>query len=212
MRTLLISIFLFCIYTQGFSQYFPVDTAQLNQAYAALISEPNSIEKQKKFLETFPSTFSEFVMVYQFVPDPNYDLTMYWKAPDHVLKGLKMLTLIPDTTYCDKLINLSINGRWHADAPNYLKIVLHEVMEEKTNIMFSRLNNKWVGQQFSFWYFYFGNPVIKQNFLSKFESLKKLLSDSYPTMVKEMESAFHASYGKADISEDYPHLLRIKNY
>jgi hypothetical protein len=210
MRTLIILVFLFSVPLQGFSQYFPIDTTRLNQSYTALVHEPNSIEKQKKFLETFPSTFSEFIMVYQFVPDPNYDLTMYRKAPDHVLKGLKLLTLIPDTIYCDKLINLSINGRWMADAPNYLKTVLQEVMGERTKIMFSRLSKKTVGQQFSFWYFYFNNPVIKQNFISKYENLKQLLSDSYPAMVNEMESAFKASYGKADISEDYPHLRNKK--
>ena len=127
MRILVFLLLLFCACTQSYSQYFPVDTARLNQTYSALIAGPNTLEKQKAFLDAFPSSFSEYMMVYQYVPDPNYDLAMYLKGADHVLKGLGGISLIPDTTYCDKLINLSLNGKWNADAPNYLKTELMRI-------------------------------------------------------------------------------------
>lgn len=208
MRTILISIVLLYISVPGYSQYFPVDTARLNQTYTALIAGPSTVEKQKAFLDAFPATYSEFMMVYQYVPDPKYNLAMYYKADKHILEGLGKISLIPDTIYCDKLINLCINGRWGADAPNYLKTILHKALSDRPDAMLKLLKVKMSGQQFSFWYFYFNSLYVKENGVKGFQHLKKLISDTYPSLMREMESAYHSSYGKASLTENFPTLLR----
>ena len=206
MRTLLIAILLCCICPQSYSQYFPVDTARLNKTFAVLIAGPNTPENQKAFLDAFPSTFSEFMMVYQFVPDPQYNLAMYNKAHQHILEGMGKLSLIPDSTYCDKLINLSFGGRWDADAPNYLKMVLHNTMQARHNVMFKCLTGKIPGQQFSFWYFYFNSLYVKKDGIADYQQLRKLMNSTYPALVPEFDAAYLASYGKAFIRDDFPHI------
>jgi hypothetical protein len=205
MKTRLILVLLFFVVGKSYSQYFPVDTTRLNQTYNDLIKAPFSFEKEKAFLDAFPSTFSEYIMVYQYVPDPNYDLTMYHKGLDHVLKGLGGLKMIPDTIFCDKLIKLSLNGRWNADAPNYLKMLLHQVIEKKPEIMFERLNKMMIGQQFSFWYFYFSSLSIKEDGKTNFQQIKMQMEKNYSKEIKDMEAAYQAAYGKAFLSEDFPH-------
>ena len=58
------------------AQYFPVDTARLNNAYRAIVKGGNTIEKQQEFLEAFPTTYMEFYYTYQYFEDDNYNLSM----------------------------------------------------------------------------------------------------------------------------------------
>jgi hypothetical protein len=204
MKTSFISVLLILFGTNIYSQYFPVDTMKLNHAYNEMVNDPHNFAKEKTFLDAFPSTFSEYLMVYQYHPDPNYDLSMYFKCSDHVLKGLASLSLIPDTIFCEKLIKLSLNGRWNADAPNYLKMVLHQVMEKKTESLFHSLSEMEVGQQFSFWYFYFSSLYAKEVDTAHFLQIKMKMSNKYPIEVKEMEEGYNSGMGKAFLFEDFP--------
>lgn len=188
---------LFWGYSNSFSQCYPVDTAQLNQSFRALVKGPNTYKKQKAFFDAFPSSFIEFMMVYGYFHYPKFDKTMYSKGNDHINKGLTMLNLIPDTTYCDKLISLGISGQWDADAPTYLQELLHKTMQNHLNTMFQRLSLKWHSEQFSFWFFYFNSPLPTQLYKNDFERIRNLEKDPFPNVVKEMESAFNVSWGNA---------------
>lgn len=195
-----------CASTYAYSQYFPIDTTKLNRTFSELTEGPSTYEKQIAFLEAFPSTFTEYMMVYQYVPDPAYDLTMYRKISDHLIKGLGTLTLVPDTSYCNKIINLCLNARGYGDAQGFLRIVLKQVVKHKLDVMFDCLNKKMPRQQFSLWYFYFNSIVTHDREVDDFEHLKKLMNNVYPTQVLEMEAAYKASHGKAFIMEDFPYL------
>lgn len=208
MKLLLIVASFCCISVLGYAQFFPVDTAVLNSAYRELVSKPNTLERQRAFFDAFPSTWREFIMTYQYVPDKKYDLAMYNLAADHIGTGLgSRVTLIADSTYCDKLINLSIGGQWEADAPNYLQLVLRKVMWSKMDSMFDRLSKWEASYQFKFWQFYWASLHKAEPILTDFKRLKKLMEDRNPKEVKIMEDAFLYSYGQSFPYEYYPHLL-----
>ena len=198
-----------CMAAPGYAQFFPVDTAKLNTAYRELAGNPNTPARQKAFFDAFPSTWREFIMTYQYVPDKNYDLAMYDLAYEHIEKGLGgRITLIADSIYCDKLINLSIGGQWDADAPNYLQSVLKKTIWKKMEMMFDRLSKWEIGYQFKFWQFYWASLHKKDSVLTDFKRLKKLMEDRNPNEVKVMEEAFHYSYGQSFVYENYPHSYR----
>jgi hypothetical protein len=192
--SLLIICFFICSCLKSYSQCFPVDTTRLNTAYRELIEDRNSIEKQKSFLDAFPSSFDDFFKTYQFCPAKGYDLSMYSKGSDHILNGLATLNLIPDSTYCDKLIRLSFGGRFYVDAPNHLKMLLRRVIKEKQEIFLQRLSNFSQAQLISFWFFYF-HSRFEKDYVSEFENFKKFRV-TYPNVISAMEIAYPAACGK----------------
>ncbi len=187
-------IFLICSTLNGFSQFFPVDTAKLNTAYRALEKDRNSAQKQQRFLEAFPSTFDDFNMTYQYFESKEYDLTMYKKGSDHIMNGLALLNLLPDSVYFDKLIRLSLGGRFCPDAPSYLQHVLETIIKKKPASFFQRLSNFNEGQLISFWFFYF-NSRFEKDYVADFEKFKKLKSE-FPNVVNAMVIAYPAACGK----------------
>jgi len=187
-------VYYFCLILNGFSQFFPVDTAKLNTAYKELTKERNSLEKQQLFLDAFPSTFDEFKMTYQFCEGKGYDLSMYKKGVDHIQNGLATLNLLPDSIYYDKLIRLSFGGRFYSDAPNYLRHLLRTIIKEKPETFFQRLSNFNEGQLVSFWFFYF-HSRFEKDYILEFEKFKEFIS-VYPNVINAMVIAYPAACGK----------------
>ena len=187
-------VYILCSNLNGFSQFFPVDTAKLNTAYKELIKDRNSPEKQQLFLDAFPSTFDDFNMTYQFCEGKGYDLSMYNKGSDHILNGLATLNLLPDSIYYDKLIQLSFGGRFYPDAPNYLRHLLQKIIKEKPESFFKRLSNFNEGQLISFWFFYF-HSRFEKDYVADFEKFKTFKS-AFPKVINAMVIAYPASCGR----------------
>lgn len=198
---------LLALIAQGaIAQYFPIDTARLNQSYAELLAHPNSKSHQEAFFITFPRTWMEFTMTYQYVPGKNYDLTMYFKSAEQI-RALGKLTMIPDSTYCEKLIGIAVGAEWDADAPSYFKSLLHQVVQSKKDPMFKALAQLRKGNQMQFWQFYWSNIVRSKDLEKEFLQLKKESIGQYPDQVKIMSIAFDYFYDGIAIPEDYPTLF-----
>ena len=192
LKCLLLSITLLsCYLSKG--QYFPADTLNLNKTYEAFLNEPTSYHNQMAFLDAFPKNFRDFLMVYQFQKGQDYDLTMYYKGVDHIISGLYKLDLIPDTTFCDRIIWLSLGGFWEADAPSYLQRLLHRLVAEKRDVMFERLSKLNAGQQVSFWFFYFHSRFEKTE---EYNILLRDMNANYPAVIESMKLAYPAANGK----------------
>ena len=190
------------------AQYFPVDTARLNQSYAELIAHPDSESHQKAFFTAFPSTWMEFIMTYQYVPGKKYNLTMYSKSSEQI-SALSKLTLIPDSTYCEKLIGIAVGAEWDADAPSYFRSLLHEIFQTKKDAMFKALSQLRKGNQMQFWQFYWSNIVRSKNLEKEFLQLKKESIEQYPDQVKIMSIAFDYFYDGIAIPHNYPFLFPL---
>lgn len=196
-RTYLLLLLLFC--AAILSAQNNVDTLRLNSSYRELVRNPKSEELQKEFLNAFPNTWKSFLRTYDFYPEK--DLTMYKLGYDHIVNGLgKLITLLPDSVYCNKLIELSIGGRWEADAPNYLQMVVRQTMQKKPEVMFQRLSLLWQGDVFPFWYFFFHSLHSTKEDMRLYSELHNKMQRKYPQIVKDMEIAFAVSSGKASIN------------
>lgn len=196
-RTYLLLLLLFC--AAILSAQNNVDTLRLNSSYRELVRNPKSEELQKEFLNAFPNTWKSFLRTYDFYPEK--DLTMYKLGYDHIVNGLgKLITLLPDSVYCNKLIELSIGGRWEADAPNYLQMVVRQTMQKKPEVMFQRLSLLWQGDVFPFWYFFFHSLHSTKEDICLYSELYNKMQRKYPMIVKDMEVAFTVSSGKASIN------------
>ena len=189
------------------AQCYPVDVVKLNAAYQALTIDPNSLKRQQEFFNAFPSTWMEYILTYQYPYEKN-DKTMYHNAFKHV-DALKNLTLIPDSTYCEKLVNLAVGGKWNADAPNYLQMLLSETMENKRDAMFNVLSVPdflLKGERLQFWQFYWANIVCDDISKKKYQQLIAFAEKSYPEEVEFISTAFKYFHNGVSIPNDYPHL------
>ena len=183
-RKCLFSLLLFC--TAILAAQNNIDTLRLNSAYRELVQNPKSVELQKEFLAAFPNTWKVFLSTYDFCPQK--DLTMYNLGYDHIVNGL------------DKLIGISIGGRWEADAPNYLQLVVRKTMQKKSEVMFQRLSLLRQEDVFSFWCFFFHSLHSTKEDIRLYSELHDKMQRKYPMIVKDMKAAFVVSSGKASAS------------
>ena len=175
-----------------FAQYFPVDTARLNNAYKNLMNDPHNAETQKNYFDAFPNTWNEFIMTYQYISDKEYDLAMFFHAVDHI-NALYELNTISDSLYCGKIISIAIGGRINQDVANELgglKILVKWVMKTKMNAMFALLSKLRKGHQFEFWSFYWANVNYRKEINMEFDAIKQKNEKTYPKEIEIMADAY----------------------
>ena len=203
MRKILLLVFLFFfIVLSANAQFFQVDTAKLNTAYRALVNEPDKKENQLQFFDAFPSNWREFITTYGFCSKNGYDLTMYSAAYEHI-EALGSISLVNDTAYCRKLVNIAVGGTYEADAPNFFKSLLHRVMHEKMDVMLYIVSQLRKGHCMQFWQFYWSSNGKSDELEKEFAQLYGLNVDKYPDMMKTMETAFHYFYYGVNIDGGY---------
>lgn len=207
-------IFLFAIVTlfTAFSanaQYFQVDTAKLNTAYRALVNEPDKKENQLQFFDAFPCNWREFITTYGFrseiyglCPHDGYDFTRYSAAKSHI-EAFGSISLVNDTVYCRKLVNIAVGGTYEADAPNFFKSLLHRVMQEEMDAMLYSVSLLRKGHCMQFWQFYWSSNGKSDELEREFAHLYELNIGKYPDMMKMMEIAFHYFYNGVNIDGGY---------
>ena len=207
-------IFLFAIVTlfTAFSanaQYFQVDTAKLNTAYRALVNEPDKKENQLQFFDAFPCNWREFITTYGFrseiyglCPHDGYDFTWYSAAKSHI-EAFGSISLVNDTVYCRKLVNIAVGGTYEADAPNFFKSLLHRVMQEEMDAMLYSVSLLRKGHCMQFWQFYWSSNGKSDELEREFAHLYELNIGKYPDMMKMMEIAFHYFYNGVNIDGGY---------
>lgn len=185
------------------AQYFQVDTARLNTAYRELVNNPDSKEKQEAFFYAFPDNWREFITTYGFCSKDGYDLTMYSAAHEHIAALGSKMSLINDTVYCRKLVNIAVGGVYGADAPNYFKTALHRTMQEKEGGMLHCISQLRKGHQMQFWQFYWSCNGKSDELEKEFARLYELNTGKYPDMMKTMEIAFRYFYNGVNIDGGY---------
>ena len=181
------------------TQYFPIDTAKLNISYRELMSLPNTKERQKAFFEAFPNNWKEFIGTYQYMPNDDYDLTMYCHAQEHIEALYTRVTLISDSVYCRKLVDIAIGGQLDSDAPNYYKVLLHKIMWRKMDGMLQAISKLRKGHQMQFWQYYWSNNTKSKPLETEYQRIVKLNSEDYPEEMKIMEIAFKYFYDGVNI-------------
>lgn len=205
---LFVVLFMLVVHSAN-AQYFQVDTAKLNRAYRTLVNEPDKKEKQEAFFDAFPCNWREFITTYGFrseiyglCPHGGYDFTMYSAAKSHI-EAFGSISLVNDTVYCRKLVNIAVGGTYEADAPNFFKSLLHRVVHKKMDIMLYTVSRLRKGHQMQFWQFYWSSNGKSDELEKEFAHLYELNVGKYPDMMKTMETAFHYFYNGVNIDGGY---------
>lgn len=185
-----------------FAQYFPVDTAKLNNAYRHLLEEPNNLEAHETYFKIFPGSWKEYEMTYQILPYDNYDSSMHSVAYKHLRAFGDKLTGIPDYPYCEKLVNIAIGMRLDTDVSRYYKDFLWEKMQTKMKYIFSYLDRLRKGHRMEFWEFYWSSTTENKDSLKEFNRLKELYEKKYPDEIEIMAVAYKYFHNGINLASD----------
>lgn len=103
------------------------------------------------FFKCFPSTFSLFKAIY------DYGSPLYEESYSHIEFFFSNIS-VDESQMIDKLIGLSIGGRWDADAINYLSKGTRDFVNSHISATVSVLQNKSEIESYLFWLFIFDSP------------------------------------------------------
>ena len=142
-----------------YAQYFMADTVKLNAAYRELLKHPESKEAQMSYFEAFPNTWMEYIVTFQYYPDDEEKKSLYFANPEHTDVFRYKLSLIPDSLYYKKLVNIAIGARIDADAANHLQNCVKSHMIDHSEQILNALAPLRKGHRFEFWEFYFSNII-----------------------------------------------------
>ena len=173
---------------QVHAQKFKVDTLALNAAYREIVDSPNTLERQKAYLNAFPKNWTEYINLYGYSSEKDYDLTMYHLASKqmHVLNH--RLTLVKNPVICNRLIDLSINAEYSPDAPAYLQRELHKRMNLDMEVVMEELSKRTPEEIASFWTFYWASQTPSKKFNTEANRLEKIFINAYPQTASTMKT------------------------
>lgn len=180
--------------------------SEIEKAYEKLVAD-NSATNQKTFFEAFPHSWSEYRKI-------EHDVHSWVDA-------FGKLTVIGDTAYSIRLLNLSIGADIDADNPNYLHSLLHIKMgcaacgvqdSHLAEIMVYLLTKISKGDKLRFWEFYWSSPMHEEDgggadctHEAELKRWDKLMSGKYPEEKKAMHTAYEYFAGGVWFISDYPY-------
>ena len=159
----------------------------LKSAYAHILNSQNLSENEKSFFYNFPNTFQELIGVFgdtatkdpnRFLPSPLYNTSFDFIKMFFALKTIDPLKKVT------RIINISLKGKWDADAVNYFKEGLRLHFKENNKIYIQLLSNKNDRDIYLFWYFFFDNPHPEEKLPEELLHLNQSNNRIYTIMLK----------------------------
>ena len=93
--------------------------------------------------------------------------------------------------YIEKLVNISINGRWQSGSINCFKTNIWILLEPDLKVFLRILNKKTKKEIMSFWVFYFDGPLLKHPVsMRKYKRIITKLEEIDPKMIPLVEQAY----------------------
>ncbi|MCV9926934.1 SH3 domain-containing protein [Flavobacterium sp. LS1R49] len=172
-----------------------VNLQQLKKAY---------VEKnEKKFIESFPGNFEDFKSTFGWNDKLDKPNPFYEDANEYTDYFFKLVSQPKYDIYKEKIINISINGKWEADGVNYFHKKMQAITETDKGFV-SLLNGLNESKVNSFWNFYFDkedlkysqqlNLILDKSMRDKsmlvFEKIKKERNQSPENISKNKQSKF----------------------
>lgn len=143
------------------------DNDKLSLLYLNSFGNKDSLEYRKQFFENYPNTFLEFRNTYN-----NPKSSLYSQNYNH-FKLFSTLEVIDDTTFMNKLINLSIGGYWDADAVTMLQLLIGKEILKNPKLLTYLLQKRTPAEIRSFTYFYFDGINLRfDKFPEQLEKIK----------------------------------------
>lgn len=180
-----VTIFANCLVAQSSND----KVKNLKQYYQVAFSTSDSIVYKTtltKFFNEFPNSFDSYYSIYYWNEKKNVQAPLYDVSEQHLNLLLKYGD-VNNILLIDKLCKLSINGRWEADAINFLQNELRNTIKHDL-FSFSQTLNKYNEKQIvSLWKFYFDGPVPLKRIPKELNELKRYNNKMYKIMVLEFE-------------------------
>lgn len=219
-------LFIFCALLPIRGNAFTVDSLISNINKKCETLKRNDTEQNEQaFFCLFPSSARQLAFVEDYILEVGNNTNIHdW------FKTLENLTAIDDSSYCDKLINLSIGAQLDADAFNDLQSLLHSKLgchvcytnnnygEIKASILLKeilhQLKFKTDGEVMRFWQFYFSSLWFEEDGHSEDNSHKKemiriiSLSRSNKKMQHIIKIAYKYSSNQVFFISKYEHPCR----
>lgn len=186
------------------AQYFPIDTARLNNAYRAIISGERNIKSEIEFLEAYPTTWLEFYMTYSYVEDEEYDMEMSQLCTEHI-STLFGLSLINDTIKCKKIVDLTIGMKESGECTGVYQDYLVGYILSNEELVLDYLSKLKKGHQMEFWQFCWSS-TCECNRAEHFNKIYNRNKDKYPEEMEISRIAYQHFYEGIN----YPNLLPHK--
>ncbi|HAF28642.1 MAG TPA: hypothetical protein DCG75_06300 [Bacteroidales bacterium] len=172
---------------------------QLKKSYQKLSSSPYTAKYQQEYFEAFPNAFLLFNKLFGYSdkeplgePTSDFNSPLYNEAYLYVEAFFK-LTGIEKTLYYNRIINISINGRWYADGVSHFQHGMKEKVKADINVFCELLSKRSEKEIKSFWYFYFDSPHPIKEIPEELQKIKEIDSKIFPLMVlalKEVQQAW----------------------
>lgn len=134
---------------------------KLKEYYQKSQESPAADDYKKLFFEAFPDSFSDFTLIYGYykVIDGDYNTKangpLYEISYDHLVEFFNRFECIDEAEYYTKLINVSIGGRWEADAVGAFHHGLQRRVIKRPKLTFDLLKPMTDDQIESFFFFLF---------------------------------------------------------
>ena len=189
--------------TYATAQYYPVDTAKLNKAYDALMKKPRTANIEKEYLEAFPTTWMEFYMTYQYINDENYSTKMV-KQCNKQIEALFSLKHLNDTTFCEKIVNLTIGLKESCEQTTLFQSYLMGYLLKNDKLVLDYLSKLRKGYQMEFWQFCWSS-VTECNWEEHFKTLYKRNKKAFPQLMETSRVAFEYFYNGINYPDHFPH-------
>lgn len=206
----LIALLFSSIFSTATAQYFPVDTARLNNAYRTLEQGICTEKTEMEFLKAFPTTWLEFYMTYCNVPDEACDNSICDMCTEHTT-ALFCLSHINDTIKCKKIVDLTIGMKESGECTGVYQDYLVGYIFKNEKLVLDYLSTLRRGHQMQFWQFCW-STVTECDRIHDFENLYNRNKERYPEEMEISCTAFKYFYDGINYPELFPHKKEKYNH
>jgi hypothetical protein len=168
------------------------------------MKKPRTAATEKEYLEAFPTTWMEFYMTYQYINDENYSTKMVKQCNKHI-EALFSLKHLNDTTFCEKIVNLTIGMKESGEQTTLFQSYLMGYLLKNDKLVLNYLSKLRKGHQMEFWQFCWSS-TCECNRAEHFNKIYNRNKDKYPEEMEISRIAYQHFYEGIN----YPNLLPHK--
>jgi hypothetical protein len=170
---------------------------QLKKKYEKLSSSPYTAKYEQEYFEAFPNSFALFNSLFGYTNGEQMGKEfkagpLYNEAESYV-SAFFNVHAIEKSKYYNRMIDISINGRWYADGVNYFKHGMEDKVKSDLNLLSELLSKHSDKEIKSFWYFYFDGPHPAKELQEELQKVNEINSRIFTLMevaLKKVQQAW----------------------
>jgi hypothetical protein len=145
------------------------DLPSIYKAY----KKDNSVKNKRDFFYAFPTSFVGLQQLYGYDDIKGTAAKYYNVAPEHISLFFKSAENIDNKVFTKKVLDISKNGKWEADAVNYFQDGLRKYFFNHSNTFLELLSKRDKNEISGFWYFFSDGPHFNKEVSNRVLKLLK---------------------------------------